>query len=152
MATGGEARTYHLNAVERFVGSTAALVTLGWIGIDQMVRMPDAPERILGGTLIVLAAYVWWLLVYRLQLRVTPSQLIVRNVFRTREVALEDIKDVRPAYEGTKVHLTNGKHVTVLALQRWNVSLWLDRETRADRVAEEILSRRDKLRREHDWN
>jgi len=72
---------------------------------------------------------------------VATDRLLVYNVFRTRCVRLHDIDRVEDEYEGLRLRLKNGKRVTVTAIQKWNVSRWRGRPTRADHVAELIMDR-----------
>lgn len=130
--------TVHLSPVERFVASPLFLLVFVSIGAPQFASRDGA----LPGTALILIGVVGcWMGVVRVRVELGSEGLVVHNPVRTRRLRLVDIDAVDPAYEGLKLHLKNGQVVTVVAVQRWNVSLWLDRRTRSDRIADEIRSR-----------
>ncbi len=113
-----------------------------WIGIYQLT-MQATSERLIGAVCILVGAMYPWFMTARVRLAVGDNLVVVRNPFRSTVIRLEEISDVQPEYEGLKIRTADGRSVTALAVQRWNLSLFLGRRSRADQVADLIRKRRD---------
>jgi hypothetical protein len=135
-----ETMTFHLNFAERFVFSTVFLLVFVGLGIAAATAGPVG-DRAVGVGLLLVGVTGLYLAVFRIRVVVTTDQLHIYNPFRTRVVSLGDIDRVEQEYEGMKLRLKNGKAITVTAIQKWNVSVWLGRTTRADQVANLVNQR-----------
>lgn len=67
----------------------------------------------------------------------TPSGIIVRNPLRTRLFAWADVTNVSPGYSGLRIEQQSGT-VTAWAVQKTNLSIALNRRTRADDIAKQL--------------
>jgi hypothetical protein len=74
-------------------------------------------------------------------LQVTPTTVSVRNMFVTRKRELVEIVKVYGTYNGLVIKSANRRRMTAWAVPKYNISVWLKRESRSDRVAAEILRR-----------
>ncbi len=90
--------------------------------------------------LTALLAVLWWVLYGRPRLCLTDRALVVRNV-RVHRIPLEDVVSVTPGYGGLVIDRLTGRAVSAWAVQKWNVSWMLGRETRADRLARHLAER-----------
>ena len=95
--------------------------------------------RFIGAVVIALSLLgAAWLMFY-VRLILSEDAVIIRNI-RTQTIRYADIESVEPMYEGLVVKANGRRHVA-LAIQRWNISLFLRRRTRADRIADEVQRR-----------
>ena len=139
---GNDRLVFHLNNFERFVASPLLALVFVAIGHDQVTHGITTADRRLGIALMAIAVLPLWLGILRLRLVVTNRGLTVHTVFKTHVVPFTELQDLDQEYEGLRLRLANGKKIVVLAVQRWNISLWSGRHTRADRIREEILRRK----------
>jgi hypothetical protein len=87
------------------------------------------------------AAFMWRQ--SRLKVVVHDTDLHVVNYLSTFRVAWDSIErfDSSHGYWGIGVKLKDGRTVGLNAIQKWNISAWLNRLTRADEIAEELNER-----------
>lgn len=86
------------------------------------------------------AALLWRISIVSVIL--APSELRIRNFFRSLRVPMSDVIDFRigrgPVYPGALVHLASGDELFLSAIQKSNFSWVLNRYTRADRLVAEM--------------
>ena len=95
----------------------------------------------MGVLFLLLTAVIVWLLTFRIVVLVGRDDMVIRNPLRTWVVALDDIVSLTPEYEGLVVRTRNGKKITAIAIQRWNLTLFLRRRSRAEDAVDAILAR-----------
>jgi hypothetical protein len=71
-------------------------------------------------------------------LTLTDHEVIIRNLGWTRTVPLATVTRAQAGYGGIEIETSEGRHMTAMAVQKANLSMWLGRRTRADDVAEAI--------------
>jgi hypothetical protein len=109
------------------------------------------PDRAVGVVFLLAAVGGSWLFAFRPRLLLTDEQLVVINPLRSWRIPLEQIGSVGTAsYFGVTIEYFDGhvmRRVTAWAVQKANVSRWLNKTVRADRVAAEIrtASRRRRM-------
>jgi hypothetical protein len=136
-----DAVTLRLGILERWILSTYFLIAFCWIGVYELT-LADVGERLIGAVCIAIGLVGFWELVVRIKAVVGSEHLLVRNPLRTHVLALGDIASVDPEYEGLRIRTIEGRRLTVVAVQRYNVALFLRRRSRADDVKELIQRRR----------
>lgn len=70
----------------------------------------------------------------------TPQRLTIQNPAFTKHVRWEEIRSVTPGYSGLQIERSNGRAITVWAVQQANFSTWLNRATRSQTVAQELMT------------
>jgi hypothetical protein len=87
------------------------------------------------------AAFMWRQ--SRLKVIVHDSGLHVVNYLSTFHVAWNSIERFNSSlgYWGIQVKMKDGRTVWLNAIQKWNISAWLNRLTRADDITEELNGR-----------
>jgi len=88
--------------------------------------------------LAAVAATLWWF-TWHPSITLEADRVVVRNPFGTVTVPLAQIASTSPGYAGLVLRRWDGTAVTAWAVQKTNLATWLHRETRADRVAAQIL-------------
>ncbi|WP_345365904.1 hypothetical protein [Actinoallomurus liliacearum] len=120
----------------------AALVMLVGILLEIGFVAALVEERELGfvGALLVLPCFVVWLwcAFLRPSIGLTSTELVLRNKYRTERVELRTIQAVVPSSGGLVIVVDGRPACTGWAVQKSNLALWLNREGRADRIAEQI--------------
>jgi hypothetical protein len=71
---------------------------------------------------------------------VSREALIVRNPLVKRRIPWSEIASCVPSYYGLQIGTHNGRTVTAVAIPKGNLSLWLNRLTRPDRICQLILT------------
>ena len=126
-------RTWRVSALGR-VGVLALIplsMAVAWLLWDSV------PVSLLAG---VGALAAWWRFSLHPAVILTGTELIVRNPYGQRRVALTDVVDAAPGYGGLTVTTSTGEHVVAWAVQKSNLATWTARRTRADEVAEAIVA------------
>ncbi len=79
----------------------------------------------------------------RLKVVVHDTGLHVVNYLSTFRVAWDSIErfDSSFGYWGIRVKMKHGRTIPLNAIQKWNISAWLNRLTRADEIAKELNGR-----------
>jgi Bacterial PH domain len=79
----------------------------------------------------------------RLEVVVQDTGLHVVNYLSTFRVPWDSIErfDSSFGYWGIRVMMKDGRSVTLNAIQKWNIAAWLNRLTRADKIANELNER-----------
>jgi hypothetical protein len=96
----------------------------------------DSPAMVFA--FAVLLPFLLWRCAFHCNIELGADTLTVRNPFNTRVLQLADIVNVESGYSGIEIKLRSGKKRTAWAVQRTNLSLFLGRETRSDRIVAEI--------------
>jgi hypothetical protein len=135
-------RTIYLGAFERYFMSAVVATAFGWISVYSFI----SGELVVGGVYAIIGGVTVWIAVFRIAVRIEPTTLIIRNPLRTRVVEIADLIGAVPAYAGLQLTVRGGKRITVVAVQRHNLAIALRRQTRADRLGEELLARARELR------
>ncbi|MCO5994905.1 hypothetical protein [Actinoallomurus rhizosphaericola] len=81
--------------------------------------------------------YFWWLF-FRPLIRLTPTELVLRNKYRTERVDLRTVQAVVPSSAGLVIMVDGRAAHTGWAVQKSTLAFLLHREGRADRIAEQI--------------
>ncbi|WP_149825830.1 hypothetical protein [Streptomyces tailanensis] len=71
-------------------------------------------------------------------LTLTDHEVIIRNLGWTRTAPLATVTRAQAGYSGIEIETSESRHMTAMAVQKANLSVWLGRRTRADEVAEAI--------------
>lgn len=116
------------------------VVALPGLAITLWVRGGD---QLIAGALIALTvaaiAYAWRFGLHP-RLKVTDTQLEIRNPLRTRRVALADVRGVEPGVNGLRIVTADRVH-EVWCVQTSSAALREHRSGRADEVIAELLPR-----------
>lgn len=119
---------------------------LGRVGVLALIPLPMAVAWLLWDSVPVSlfaglgALAAWWRFSLYPAVILTETELIVRNPYGQRRVALPDVVDAAPGYGGLTVTTSTGEHVVAWAVQKSNLATWTGRRTRADEVAEAIVA------------
>lgn len=90
-------------------------------------------------TLALIVGFGVYLLALRPSLRYDDSGIIVRNPLHTIQISWRDVEDVSTeSYGGIRIYRKGHCSVLVWAVQKSNLNQWLNRSTRADRVANDL--------------
>jgi hypothetical protein len=113
--------------------------------IGVVASTPTGTEGRIGSALMILLPPVAvWLLAYRPRVVLDATTLTVVNPLRTTTVPLQCVDPLtRGGYSGIKIMwIDEGRmrSVEAWAIQKANVSGWLSRETRADRIGHAIAT------------
>lgn len=120
--------------------------TLGRVGVLALIPLLVVATWLLWGNVTVsllagLGALAgWWRFALRPSVILTGTELIVRNPYGQRHVALADVVDAAPGYGGLTVTTSTGKRVVAWAVQKSNLATWTGRHTRADEAAAAIVA------------
>lgn len=125
---------------ERFVLPGFIVFAFGWIGVYEFT-LGDLGDAVGGVAFLGLAGLIVWLMTFRTIVAVGRDAMVIRNPLRTVVVDLDDIASLTPEYEGLVVRTTQGKKMTAVAIQRWNLTLFFRRRSRADDAVDLILER-----------
>ena len=87
------------------------------------------------------ATVFFWLFILRPWIAADSDGVTVRNPVSIRRFPYPDIAAAPPDYYGTAIRATSGRGIVAVAVQKSNLSLWMNREARADRVARFIEER-----------
>jgi hypothetical protein len=154
----GEGTTWRPWLASRVLYGVASLVAFGLIPItvSQIVRpcsgdacwAGDGRWWSLLGLPVLVAAGTWLMSVIFLMARLEGDRLVFRNPWwRSTSIQLATITGASTAnYTGLRIERSDGKTVTVWALQKTNLARLLGRETRADRANRQILAAADAAR------
>jgi hypothetical protein len=121
----------------------AILVVMAWASLVAGVSAGGAATGIVlalwSGLLVVgLAAWRWAFVPY---VALTASAVVVQNRVSRLQVAYRDIESVRAGYRGLMITRAGARPVVAWAVQKSNIASWSHKRTRADEVAELIISR-----------
>jgi hypothetical protein len=131
-----------MNTAERWVIAPVGALIFVVMGLAMLLL--DGGDPVIGAVVLFLSvAWAAWAIFY-VQLTLCEDFLIIRNL-RPRRISYSDIDEIRPEYEGLVVK-AHGRRFVAIAIQRWNISLFLKRRTRADVVTDEIRRRVDLAR------
>jgi hypothetical protein len=83
----------------------------------------------------------FWLYVLRPWIAADSGGVTVRNPLSIRRFPYSDIAAATPGYYGIAIRTRSGRGVVAVAVQKSNLSVWMNREVRADRVARLIEER-----------
>lgn len=133
-------KIFHPGPFERYFLTAIVLISLGWIGVYE-VSLGDLGDVIGGICFIAVALWIVWMVSARIVLAIGRDRVLIRNPLRTHVVELSAIADVKPQYEGLRIDTVDGRSIIAVAVQHWNISLFLKRRTRADRITELIQQR-----------
>jgi hypothetical protein len=101
-----------------------------------------APVAITGG-LIAAYGYLGWIVP---SVEATERGIAIRNPIGHREIPWSDVVDVSTSIWGLRISLADGSTSVAWAVQKSNWSIWNNRRTRADHVAE-TLTKESRRRR-----
>lgn len=90
----------------------------------------------------VLPAFVAFRFLSRAQVILTPNDLTVTTTFNEYRVDWADVLGATAGYSGVTILSRNRPAIVSGAVQKSNLATWLNRQTRADDLAEEINARR----------
>ncbi len=119
-----------------------------WVGDPRLEpRARGTDVRTLGGVLMLLCAWRWYLVPY---VALTDERLVVQGVFGRHSVRYSSIRDVRPCLYGLRIRAKAQESLVGWAVQKSKFGEWSHRETMADEVTAAIMARvRDAPRRRH---
>jgi hypothetical protein len=80
-------------------------------------------------------------LAFRPHITVTSTGLVVQSPIQRANMKFADILWVRPGYYGLLIRTRDGRVVSAWAVQKSNAARWAKKRTRADDVADAIISR-----------
>lgn len=109
----------------------------GWMTYDSVFERSNLID---GAMVVVACVVIWWLLAWRPYICLTSTALVVRNPLRLTVIPLAEV--VEPDPGGIRVARRSGRPIYAWAVQKWNLSLWLNRRARADDVVDAINGRR----------
>lgn len=119
------------------VASLAAGITQGGLGIAVVLAL-----------MLIGAGALFLLYALRSRIVLSPDALEIFSLASHHRIAWEDITGADPGYDGIDIAVEGGAVIGAGAVQKSNASRWLGRtDTRADRVAREIMDRADAARR-----
>jgi hypothetical protein len=87
---------------------------------------------------VMFCTWRWYLVPY---VALRSGHLEVQGAFSLRSVGYDAIRSVTPGPMGLQVETAKEGSIVIWAIQKSKVSQWLHRDTRADRVAAEIMAR-----------
>lgn len=73
-------------------------------------------------------------------LTLTADLLVVRNLGHRREIPLCEVTAIRSGYYGTEILCRKGKWWFGFAVQKSRLATWMGKKTRADHMAEVVMS------------
>lgn len=123
---------------ERFFLPAVMVFAFGWIGLYQFT-LGGLGAAIGGAVFLGIAGVTVWLATFRIMVAVGHDSMVIRNPLRTYVLKLDDIVSLTPEYEGLAVRTRQGSELTAVAIQRWNLTLFLRRRSRADDAVDLIL-------------
>lgn len=132
--------TLRYGSFERFILPGFIVFAFGWIGLYE-ITLGDLGDAVGGVVFLGVAGLIVWLATFRTIVAVGRDAIVVRNPLRTFVVGLDDIASLSPEYEGLVVRTSQGEKVTAVAIQRWNLTLFFGRRSRADDAVDLILER-----------
>jgi hypothetical protein len=88
-------------------------------------------------------AFLIWRLGTHPAIIATPREVIVRNPWSTYALPWEEIRECSASYYGIGITGRRGGEVYAWAVPKWNLSIWLHRRTRADEVADFLMTLRE---------
>lgn len=101
----------------------------------------DEGEAQVRWVFLLIATAIIWTVTFRVPVAVSSDRLVIRNPIRTHIIRLTDIVEIEPEYEGLRITTMDGRVLTAVAIQRWNVTAFLRRRSRADDAVDFIRSR-----------
>jgi hypothetical protein len=75
----------------------------------------------------------------RAAIALTSDSILVRNLIGWHRIPLRRVTSIEPGHYGTTILYSPGKIWLALAVQKSNLSQWLNRRTRADDIADTLL-------------
>lgn len=132
--------TLRYGSFERFILPGLIVFAFGWIGVYEFT-LGDLGDAVGGAVFLGIAGLIVWLMTFRTIVAVGRDAMVIRNPLRTFVVELDDIATLTPEYEGLVVRTSQGKKMTAVAIQRWNLTLFFRRRSRAEDAVDLILER-----------
>lgn len=121
------------------VGAVCVAIFLSAFAFLLIFQGTDNGARAWGG---VILSTVWvgcYLLAFRPGICIEGEEVIVVNPLRTVRIRHASIRGIRSGYSGLIISATTGT-VNAWAVQKMNLSQLLNRGTRSDAIAQEILA------------
>jgi hypothetical protein len=123
-----------------------------WIGCYPMVFIVVMATQLLdadgepGAAFLTMLLFLpptvfFWLFIIRPWIAADSDGVTVRNPLSIRRFRYPDIAAATPGYYGIAIRPRSGRGIVAVAVQKSNLSSWMNRETRADRVARFIEER-----------
>jgi hypothetical protein len=134
-----------LGRFERWVLCGVLIGSFGAIAIYQF-SLADIGDTLIGCAFLLVAVVVTWQVNARLLLAYDTQVIAVRNPLRLYVLRRDEVMSAEPDYGGLILRTTSGLKVTVVAVPRPNVALFLNRTSRADRLAEVLMDSSDTQR------
>lgn len=135
MTVAGRVGTAMVGALVAGIGVATAV---GWIASE-----PGGAEgETYSALMIIMGTAGAWLFAFRPRVYLDRTNVTVVNPLRTTVVPLDRVQPTsRAGYAGLViVYFEAGRiqRVSAWAIQKWNLAVWLNRQTRADRIGQEI--------------
>ena len=132
-----ETLKWRIGVWDRLIFAVYFVFVFVWLGLYQIFA--DAVYE--GLAILLTGCLMGGLLVLRPVVAVDEEVVLVRNPFRVYIIPLSGVVEMRPEWEGLRIETSDGKSVAALALQRWNLTLFLKRRSRAEVAIEHIRRR-----------
>lgn len=97
-------------------------------------------QLVLGLAVFPITAVLAWKFSVGSWLRLTTTEVIVRNPFEIVRIPLGEVVDVTAGYGGVAIMRADRTRVGAWAVQKTNLASWFHWHTRADDVVEAILA------------
>lgn len=146
----GVQRTWRPPAWERIAG---AIISLAFLVIAVSILATGGIHQKLAYlaecAFFLVASILIALYVAATSLTIKKDVITVSNFGHRRDVSLRDITSLHPGYYGTEIHYRNGGWWISIAVQKARISTWLGKKTRADEIAEAVMSAARSAREEY---
>jgi hypothetical protein len=117
------------------------LLGLSVVDFDGGSDLPSTTLDLTLGLVLILGPF-------RPCVRLYSDAVFARGVVLSRSIPLRDLEDIVPGYHGLNLVTTAGKSFQATGVgEKWNITDWLGKRSRADDLADVLLAARDAARR-----